>query len=55
MPDRPANYEREIRALFDEYGPVIQHVEFKVDSARVKNYIQKETRKFLKRKRKPKS
>ncbi len=55
QPDRPANYEREIRALFNEYGPVIKHVEFKVDSARVKNYIQKETRKFLKRKRKPKS
>ena len=32
--------------LSHEYGPVIKHVEFKVDSARVKNYIQKETRKL---------
>lgn len=42
---------KELEDLFEEYGAEIKGIDFRIDSRRVKNDIQKQTRKFLKRRK----
>ena len=42
---------KEIEKLFEEYGDAIKGVDFRIDSRRVKKDIQKETKRFLKRRK----
>ncbi len=43
--------EEAIESLFDEYADVIQSVDFRLDTARVKRDIKKRTAQFLKKRR----
>jgi hypothetical protein len=45
------NVTKELEDLFEEYGDTIKGIDFRIDSRRVKNDIQKQTRKFLKRRK----
>ena len=45
------NVTKELEDLFEQYGDSIKGIDFRIDSRRVKKDIQKETRKFLKRRK----
>jgi hypothetical protein len=45
------NVTKELEDLFEQYGDAIKGIDFRIDSRRVKKDIQKETRKFLKRRK----
>jgi|TARA_B100002019_G_scaffold152542_1_gene131501 hypothetical protein len=44
-----SRFDKDIRALFDEYGPQIINVDFAIDSAKLKADVQKGTGKLLKK------
>lgn len=43
--------ERSLNELFDTYSTAIKNVDFRVDSERVKNDVQKRTKQFLKKRK----
>ena len=43
-----AKFEKDIRELFDQYGPQINKVDFAIDSQRLKSDIQKGTQRVFK-------
>jgi len=45
------NVTKELEDLFEQYGDAIAGIDFRIDSRRVKKDIQKQTRKFLKRRK----
>ena len=44
----PTNFEKEIRDLFEQYGPQIKAVDFAIDSRKLKQDIQEGTQKVFK-------
>lgn len=43
-----ANLEVALSELFEEYGDSIQHIDFRLNSSKIKRDVQKKTRAFLK-------